>query len=538
MHRLGRDGRLGHQEATRRTALVGTAGSAGRHNGRIARSVFEPVQPRRRRRLLPAVLLAVLLAGAAAIVIVALAPGGKRQLLVPRERTGIRDPLGFDTAQQHALEQAAASGLAHVLYVKSPGGVLAAAARTTSFRRMIDTATAGTGVDPDLLEAIVFLESSGRQDAIAGGDPANAAGLTQIVAETGRDFLHMAVDLAASRRLTREIDAAAARGDVDHAEHLRAQRRLADTRFDPEQALAATVRYLVAARERFGRDDLAVVSYHMGIGNLESVLRDYIGSHDREPIGSLVSSDDLSWARVYFDASPAKHADAWRRLSAFSDDSQTYYWRVLAAREMMRLYRRDRGALKRLIALQSEKASAEDVLHPPDETRLFRKPGDLEHAWSTRLLQPLPHDPAHLHFKVDSQMGALAPRLGKKRSLYRGLRAEALALLLYLADRIYALSGETQPLTVVSAVRDGTYQSLLAPTNPEAGPAYSLHATGYAFDVVRRYGSGAQAAAFQYELERLQARNLIAWIREPHTIHITVSSDAKSLITATLRPAQ
>ena len=44
-----------------------------------------------------------------------------------------------------------------------------------------------------------------RPDAIVGGDPTNAAGLTQIVAETATEFLGMRVDLARSRGLTRSM---------------------------------------------------------------------------------------------------------------------------------------------------------------------------------------------------------------------------------------------------------------------------------------------------------------------------------------------
>ena len=66
--------------------------------------------------------------------------------------------------------------------------------------------------------------------------------------------------------------------------------------------------------------------------------------------------------------------------------------------------------------------------------------------------------------------------------------------------------------------------------NPFATRAYSLHTTGFAFDIRRRYASRAQAAAFQFMLDRLQALNLIAWVREPGTIHITVSSEARKLL--------
>jgi hypothetical protein len=490
---------------------------------------------RGRRRVLLALAGAALVAVAVAgLVAVLVGDGSDPPLLVARRDVGGNDPLAFRPRRERALETAAAQGLAHVLYVKSPGGVEATAARVARFRPLVERAAAGSGIDADLLEAIVFLESSGRPDVIAGGDPAAAAGLTQIVAETGQDFLGMHVDLAASRRLTRAIAAARARGDAQAVRRLRARRRRVDQRFDPAMALAGTARYLSVARERFGRNDLAVVSYHMGIGNLEHVLRDYAGGVG--PIRDVVSAEGLSWARVYFGSSPLAHADVWERLSTFGDDSETYYWRVLAAKEIMRLYRDDRSRLGELAALQHAKGSDEEVLHPAADTERFHSPGELEHAYERGVLLHLPARPAELHLRIDPQMGRLAPY--DDRILYRGLRPEALALLLYMADRVHTLSRTKAPLIVTSTVRDDGYQQRLVRSNPEATQHYSLHTTGYAFDILRRYGSPAQAAAFQYELERLQARNLIAWVREPAAIHVTVSSNAARLVPVMLRSAR
>ena len=512
--------------------LRGESQRCGGHNLGIARSILEPARRQRRHRrgrLLAATLLVALIAGGVSAVLLALSGGGKPPLLVPRQDIGNRDPLAFVAGQERELERSAAFGLAHVLYAKSPGGVLAAAERSATFRPLLERAADGSGIDADLLEAIVLLESGGRQDVIAGSDPTNAAGLTQILAETGRNFLGMHVELAASRRLTRNIAAAVRRGDSAAAARLRARRRRVDDRFDPAQALAGTVHYLSTARARFGRDDLAVVSYHMGIGNLETVLRDYAGAHKLEPIADVVANGDLSWARLYFDSSPARHAPAWRLLASFGDDSQTYYWRVLAAREIMHLYRHDRGELRRLIVLQNNKASAEEVLHPPDSTEHFEDANAIDRAWQRRLLQPLPNMPARLHIRI-------APGLDNAPARYRGLRAEALALLLYLGNRVHALSGESAPLFVTRTVLDDAHQRLLG-THREATQNYSLLTTGYAFDILRRYRSGKQAAAFQYELERLQARGLIAWARDPRTIHVTVTSEAKALVDAMLEPA-
>ena len=71
-------------------------------------------------------------------------------------------------------------------------------------------------------------------------------------------------------------------------------------------------------------------------------------------------------------------------------------------------------------------------------------------------------------------------------------------------------------------MRDLGYQNILTRKNPEATHGYSLHTTGWAFDVERKYASREQALAFQFMLDRLQALNLIAWVREPAAIHVTV----------------
>ena len=386
------------------------------------------------------------------------------------------------------------------------------------------------------MEAIVFLESGGRPDVIAGDDPVAASGLTQILAETAQNFLGMSVDLDASRALTVQIAGALRRGNLVRAERLREQRRAIDVRFDPEQALAGTVRYLSAARERLGRDDLAVVSYHMGIGNLTNVLRAYTGAPDDVYVPDLVEEEDLSWVRVFFDTAPDRHSAAHALLARLGDDSPTYYWRVLAAREIMRLYRDDPTRLRELDLLHGAKASAEEVLHPPFQTERFADATEIRAAFDDRRLHPLPNDPESLGFAVHPTMGELAPELDQPKTLYRGLRAEALAVLVYMGERVQELSRATQPLQVTSSLRDEAYQELLRDGNPEATHGYSLHTTGFAFDVARNYESGEQAQAFQFLLDDLTARGLIAWIREPGAIHITAAREAEELVDDMLEP--
>jgi hypothetical protein len=425
----------------------------------------------------------------------------------------VTDPFAWDPKRAQEFADRAAAGNSHLLYALSPGGAVASAARTARWRSLVERAAKQAGVDPDTLEALVFLESAGREEARAPGGLDSAAGLTQILAETGQNLLGMHIDVAASTRLTRQIARADRRGRTRRAILLRHERAKVDQRFDPAQALAGTARYLALARKRFGREDLAFVSYHMGIGNLESVLRDY-------------GAGAMPYVQVYFDSTPTRHRRAYQRLASFGDDSSNYWWKIAAAKEIMRLWRDDREELTRLAALHAAKASAEEVLHPLDKTHAFVTPPDLKRAWDAHDIVPFPADEAVTGLRRDARMGELARRVHQPASLYHGLRPEALAMALYIGAQVRELSGQG-PLIVTSTVRDGAYQSALVASNGEATRGFSLHTTGWAFDVERRYRSRKQALAFQFELDRLRSLNAIAWVREPQAIHITVADDPR-----------
>ena len=95
----------------------------------------------------------------------------------------------------------------------------------------------------------------------------------------------------------------------------------------------------------------------------------------------------------------------------------------------MRLYREDSERLQELDLLHNAKSSAEEVLHPPSETERFAD-RSISRRLGRDMLQPLPDDPG-LGFSIDRSLGELSTRLGQPRELYRGLRPEALALLVY-----------------------------------------------------------------------------------------------------------
>jgi hypothetical protein len=489
---------------------------AARRGAILSRRRDPGLSPRRRepqtrwRRWAAAGTAIVVVAGAA----LALAGvGGPPPLPLPGigkpARTG--DPFAYLPAHEADFVDRATAGSEHVLFTKSPGGAPATAARVAAWWPLIDAATKGTGIDPALLEGIVFVESAGRPSVIAGSDPANAAGLTQILAETAQSLLGMHIDLAASRRLTAAIDRAAAAGDGAAVVALERRRARIDDRFDPRKALAATVRYLDLARARLGRADLAVVSYHMGIGNLTQVLDDYDGGAP------------VPYAQLYFDTAPDRHRAAYSLLSSFGDESSLYYWKVLGAAQVMSLYQSDRSALNRLAALQTATDSAAYVLQPPDRTAAFADPKALAGAYGRGEVLPLPRNARSLGLAYDAAMGSSASRLGVRPALYRGLRPAALDLLIELAARVRVLASGAAPLTVTGTVADYRYQRLLGVHDPPA-------AGGWSFTFARRYVRRAQAVALQAMLDRLQALDVIAWQRFASTIDVTVAADASRVI--------
>jgi hypothetical protein len=418
-----------------------------------------------RRRL---VALAALVAVVVAIVLL-LGGGGSQgaKRLVPGggDASGEYDPLAWDSGREHELEQRATAGFADVVYEKSPDGVVATARRTARWRPLAERAAKAYGVDPDTLEAIVFLESAGRPDVVAGGDLEGAVGLTQILASTATALLGLHVDLPRSRSLTARIADATTNAQ---ARKLERARRRADQRFDPKFSLEAAARYLQQAQKKFGREDLAVATYHMGMGNLDTLLGRY-------------GEDKPSYAQLYFDSAPMRHASAYQLLSSLGDDSSTYTWKVRAAREIMRLYRGDRKKLGQLEALDNDGGAGERRLYPdgvPDTSSATRKP------------------PAYL--------AALGLRLtAAARSDYAPDPATE-SVLVYIGAGARAIS-KVVPLTIRSA-------------------------HGIRIEVSRNYRSRKQALAFEYLLDRLQAWNLIAWGRGGDTLAIVAGREATKVL--------
>ena len=331
--------------------------------------------------------------------------------------------------------------------------------------RRIERAAKAAGVDPDRLEALVFLESAGRPDARAPGGIEGAAGLTQILAETATSLLAMKVDLERSAQLHAAAGhARCATGNLPRAAALNRARRRVDDRFDPAKALAGTARYLKLAQERFGREDLAFVSYHMGMGNLENVLK-------------------------ALRRRPALLRRAVLRLDAAAPPGRLRQARVVRRRLLQLLLEARRGdgdhaaRAPRQGPAGPDRARCRPPTTPPARVLLDGAPqGDL---------RALPDDAADTSLTTARRTSSCAPRRSASRSTP--------------PPRCATISGA--PALRVTGAADG----------------------GWTFRISRTYASDDQALAFQYVLDRLQVLNVIAWSRSARSINVTAARDAKVL---------
>jgi soluble lytic murein transglycosylase-like protein len=452
------------------------------------------------------------------------------------------DPFAYRAEDDAEFLRRGRDGLAHVLYTKSPGGAEATAARTARWRGLAQKAAARYGVDASTIEAIVFVESAGRPDVEAGGNPDSAVGLAQILPGTATSLLGMRVDLPRSLRLAQRL--ARARRIATAARRARVRRRAQgqvaallalrpriDQRYDPRASLDGAARYLAFAQHKLGRPDLATASYHMGVGNLQDVIDAYVSPRPRShSTRATVARYGITYPRLYFDSSPVRNPMAYRRLYGLGDDSRHYLFKVEAARDILRMFSSGKvDELRRIAQLQTAKASQENLLRPEDEYPPYKDGTALRRAYAKGDLVGLPDSPRRFGYTIDRGMGSLARQVHEKRTLFRGLRPEALATLIYITKEVRSAAGGSH-LRVTSTVRDLKYQRALVGVNIQATREFSLHTTGYAFDIERSFRNRREAAALVATLERLRALDVIDWVYEPAAIHVTAGPEAKALV--------
>ena len=377
----------------------------------------------------------------------------------------------------------AAAGLCPRPVRKSPGGVVATAERVA---RAAPAVVEGVGRRHRLRRRHARGASSssrarGAPTRWPRDDLRGAVGLTQILAETGqRPARHARRRGGAAERLTRRIARAERRGRRARA-RARARAPAVDERFDPAKALAGDgalpdVRRRTSSAATTSRSS----SYHMGVGNLQRVA-------DRLRRGGHPLRRSSSSTRR-----PLRHARGVAASSpALGDDSSTYLWRV--ARGGGHHAPLPRGPRAR--SRRARRACTREGLRrggpAPDERHdraLRRRPRRSTTALDERRADArcAPSSCAPHGLRIDRAHGRAGAAARAAAPLYRALHPDALALL-----RLPRRAGEGDRRRSRAARRDEHRRATRATSgrctgrNIEATHGYSLHTTGYAFDVAR-----------------------------------------------------
>ena len=240
----------------------------------------------------------------------------------------------------------------------------------------------------------------------------------------------------------------------------------------------------------------------------------------------------MSYAQLYFDSTPTRNprrpapaGGVRRRLLELPLEA------ARGARDHAPVPRGPGASWRGCEALHGAKTSAEEVLHPPEDDDRFGTPDVLRAAWDEDEIEVVPRRPG-AHRAGPRREHGRAGRADRRRArpLPRAAAGGARDGALHRRPdaRVRRRRRRRSSSRRRCATRSTSGGSRAA--TDEATRNYSLHTTGWAFDIARDYRSRRQALAFQFVLDRLQVLNVIAWAREPRAIHITAAGDAEGLL--------
>lgn len=406
-------------------------------------------------------------------------------------------------------------------------------------QRLFRDAARKSGFPAPVLQAIAYLESWGLAKAES---PSGPRGIMQI-SEGTASRMGLRVVYATRHRVTKRKTAARnKRGKlvyrtVRHKETYRVLVR--DDRLKPEKAIPAAAMYLARLEQRYGRRDWAIWAYHCGEGCIADFLamaKDMAGP-DAPP---------ASVAEMFFGCHPGWRRNLCEALHAQMDRdySPTYWFRVMRAEQLLRMYMDDPTEFRDLAA----EYRYQDARAPraPDRLSVWLKPRDLISLTADRMkdegagrLVNAPDDPDFFGYRVGS-LSARAERNGWRMKA----RLSTIGTLAYIAfetRRLFAqmLPGEAYvPLDVTALV--------LPKEDPGAaggaeGPRWTEHASGQVFDLSLAGLPDGERECLRFVLDDLGWNGYLGFIEEPlgkHTVHIGCSPSARDFFAQVFEDAQ
>jgi hypothetical protein len=408
-------------------------------------------------------------------------------------------------------------------------GAVPGADRVTQpgFRNAVESGAAQFGIDPNILEAHLYLESFGVTTAkspTGPKGPGQFAALTaanMCVVKDGRYLLRyrgIEKNCARGKRRTRSLSA----GEI-----------IEDNREDVELSAYAAAKLLREELDFFGRQDFASFAYHTGRDRVRRWVLTYLAPQPTTVGGKQdIEMYGLSLAKLYFGSTPYFNPGTYQMFRELMriDYGPTYYARIECAKNILALYRSNHGGFIKLVEKQQYRgrraANRMWTFYGPDDEQ-FVTLDDLKAALANGEVVPVPNDSK---FGFELMLNGANP-IGQKdlanQQYYVATKPETAGALLFIANQLQRLRGQRDPLIfqVSSITRTVDYQGKLRETNKVATKAVSFHVLGLAFDITKRGLSADDLRDIQFILDELDSTGMIAWVPENDAFHIVVAPD-------------
>lgn len=389
-----------------------------------------------------------------------------------------------------------------------------------ALQRLFRDAARKSGFPESTLEAMAFVESWGIPKAQS---PTGPRGIMQISEATGR---RMGLRVAYARKHRTYKTKVAVRNKrgklvyrtVRHKETYTVLAR--DDRLKPEKVIPAAARYLAALEARYGARDWAIWAYHCG----EGCVADFL-SMTRQSGGAAPSV-----AQVFFGCSPVWNRELCQALHTQMerDYSPTYWFRVMRAEQLLRMYETDPAEFEDLVA--EYKYRDEPAQRAPDRLSAWLKPQELIymteddiHDGQGHKLVSAPGDPAFFGFRAPAAGQAFPATIG------------TLAYIAYETRRLFDLMRTGDQAFVPLEVT-----ALVLPLNAASRPR-SEHASGEVFDISEAGLPEAERESLEFVLDDLGWYGYLGFIEEPagsHTMHIGCAPATRDFFAQVFEDAQ
>lgn len=411
----------------------------------------------------------------------------------------------------------------------------------SGLQRLFRDAERQSGFPASTLAAMAYIESWGVPTAES---PAGPRGILQISEATGKRIGLRVVYATRRRTVKTQVTVKNKHGKlvtrtVRHKETYTVQVR--DDRLKPEKAVPAVAAYLAGMERRYGGRDWAIWAYHCG----EGCVADFKAMARNTP----GLDDTASVAKVFFSCSPVWNRDLCGAIHAQMerDYSPTYWFRIMRAEQLLRMYQEDPPEFRDLI--EQYRYAASPSQRAPDRLSAWLKPPDLVFETTDRIkgedgskLVPAHDDPEFFGYRVEAP--SVPAAADDADNWHTKALPSTIGTVAYIAFETRRLFEAMRPgdafvpleitALVVPKTGDGIPSSLPGARLPD-------HSSGQVFDLALTGLPPGEGECLQFVLDDLGWNGSLGFIEEPparQTMHIGCSPSSREFFTQVYDEAQ